>query len=59
MKLFVGTVLAAYIKFGASPAHLITASVMAAPAALSFAKLFHPETENSETTFSNIALEKS
>ncbi|RZC34586.1 solute carrier family 28 member 3 [Asbolus verrucosus] len=40
-----GTVLAAYISFGASPAHLITASVMSAPAALCYSKLVCPETE--------------
>ncbi|OXU17621.1 hypothetical protein TSAR_011581, partial [Trichomalopsis sarcophagae] len=54
-----GTVMAAYIKFGANPAHLITASVMSAPAALCFSKLFYPETEKSVTTFKNITLEKS
>ncbi|XP_014208391.1 solute carrier family 28 member 3-like [Copidosoma floridanum] len=54
-----GTVLAAYINYGADPAHLITASVMAAPAALCFSKLFYPETEKSVTTFKNIKLEKS
>ncbi|XP_017798492.1 PREDICTED: solute carrier family 28 member 3-like [Habropoda laboriosa] len=54
-----GTVLAAYIKFGANPAHLITASLMAAPAALCYAKLFYPETEKSEVTPDNINLEKS
>ncbi|XP_031786980.1 solute carrier family 28 member 3 isoform X2 [Nasonia vitripennis] len=54
-----GTVMAAYIKFGANPAHLITASVMSAPAALCYSKLFYPETEKSVTTFKNITLEKS
>ncbi|KAL7305259.1 hypothetical protein TKK_0002396 [Trichogramma kaykai] len=54
-----GTVLAAYIKFGANPAHLVTASLMSAPAALCFSKLFYPETEKSATTFKNIKLEKS
>ncbi|XP_058797169.1 solute carrier family 28 member 3-like isoform X2 [Phymastichus coffea] len=54
-----GTVLAAYIKFGANPTHLITATVMSAPAALCFSKLFYPETEKSVTTFENIVLEKS
>ncbi|XP_043279568.1 solute carrier family 28 member 3 [Venturia canescens] len=54
-----GTVLAAYIGFGAQPAHLITASVMSAPAALCFSKLFYPETEKSQTTFDNIPLQKS
>ncbi|XP_046623796.1 solute carrier family 28 member 3 [Neodiprion virginianus] len=54
-----GTVLAAYIRFGAQPAHLITASVMSAPAALCYSKLFYPETENSKTTRQNIELKKS
>jgi nucleoside permease NupC len=42
-----GTVLAAYIGFGIDPAKLISASVMAAPTALAFSKLFYPETEKS------------
>ncbi|XP_054738038.1 solute carrier family 28 member 3 isoform X2 [Anastrepha obliqua] len=54
-----GTVLAAYLSFGASAAHLITSSVMAAPAALAFSKLYMPETEESQTTSKNIELEKS
>lgn len=54
-----GTVLAAYIGFGAEPAHLITASIMSAPAALCYSKLFYPETQQSLTTCSNIQLEKS
>ncbi|XP_034108373.1 solute carrier family 28 member 3 [Drosophila albomicans] len=54
-----GTVLGAYISFGASAAFLITASVMAAPGALAFAKLFYPETEESQTKSDNIELEKS
>lgn len=54
-----GTVLAAYLSFGASPAHLITSSVMAAPATLAISKLYMPETEESKTTSDNIQLEKS
>ncbi|XP_049308837.1 solute carrier family 28 member 3 [Bactrocera dorsalis] len=54
-----GTVLAAYLSFGASAAHLITSSVMAAPAALAFSKLYMPETEESQTSSKNIQLEKS
>lgn len=53
-----GTVLAAYISFGADPAHLITSSVMAAPAVMCFGKLFYPETEQSKTTSSNIQMAK-
>ncbi|KAM5191353.1 solute carrier family 28 member 3 [Mantella aurantiaca] len=40
-----GSVLGAYISFGVSSSHLLTASVMSAPAALAVAKLFWPETE--------------
>lgn len=54
-----GTVLAAYISFGAEAQHLITASVMAAPASLFFSKLMFPETEESKTTSGNIVMEKS
>ena len=50
--------MAAYIRFGADPAHLLTASVMSAPAALCYSKLFYPETEKSETRSDNIPLEK-
>lgn len=49
----------AYIGFGAKPANLITASVMAAPASLFFAKLIYPEIEESQTSSKNIQLEKS
>ncbi|KAH8253171.1 hypothetical protein KR032_003956 [Drosophila birchii] len=54
-----GTVLAAYLSFGASAAHLITSSVMAAPATLAISKLYMPETEESQTTSKSIELEKS
>ncbi|KAG9429346.1 solute carrier family 28 member 3 isoform X1 [Apis mellifera carnica] len=54
-----GTVLAAYINFGANPAHLITATLMAAPATLCYAKLFYPETEKIIITSDNVKLEKS
>lgn len=53
-----GTVLAAYINFGAEPAHILTASIMSAPAALCVSKLFYPETEQSITTTENITVEK-
>nr|XP_050850770.1 solute carrier family 28 member 3-like isoform X4 [Vespula vulgaris] len=54
-----GSVFAAYVKFGADPAHLLIASVMSAPAALCYSKLFYPETEESQTDSENIQLEKS
>lgn len=39
-----GSVLAAYISFGASPSDLLAASIMSAPAALGISKLIYPET---------------
>lgn len=54
-----GTGLALYVGFGAEPQHLITASVMAAPASLFFSKLFFPEIEESKTSSKNIRMEKS
>ncbi len=44
-----GGVLAAYVSFGIDAGHLLTASVMSAPAALMMAKILLPETESSET----------
>ena len=44
-----GGVLAAYVGMGVSAGHLISASVMSAPAALVMAKLMFPETEESAT----------
>jgi CNT family concentrative nucleoside transporter len=40
-----GGVLAAYTRFGIDPGHLMSASVMSAPAALVMAKIMMPETE--------------
>lgn len=54
-----GSVLAAYISFGAEASHLITASVMAAPTSLALSKLTWPETEESKTSSSNMEMEKS
>lgn len=54
-----GTVLAAYMNFGAEASHLITSSVMAAPATLAFSKLMYPETEISQTTSKSFSMEKS
>ena len=51
-----GTVLAAYISLGVSSAHLLSASMMSAPAALAFAKLFYPEKETSRTKSDNISI---
>ncbi|KAH3721345.1 hypothetical protein DPMN_064267 [Dreissena polymorpha] len=44
-----GSVMAAYINMGVPPNHLLSASVMSAPAALAMAKLFWPETKKSKT----------
>ncbi|MDJ0578636.1 NupC/NupG family nucleoside CNT transporter [Crocosphaera sp.] len=44
-----GGVMAAYIAIGISPTHLISASVMSAPAALAISKIMYPETNKSET----------
>jgi CNT family concentrative nucleoside transporter len=49
MATIAGGVLAAYVSFGISAGHLLTASVMSAPAALLLAKVMLPETEASET----------
>lgn len=43
MATIAGGVMAAYISFGISPVHLLTASLMSAPAALVAAKLIVPE----------------
>lgn len=51
-----GGVLAAYIEFGVSPSHLLSASVMSAPAALAISKLLYPETETPETLDDDIDL---
>lgn len=44
-----GGVLAAYIGIGVSASHLLSASVMSAPAALAISKLMYPETEIPES----------
>ena len=49
MATIAGGVLAAYVSFGISAGHLLTASVMSAPAALLVAKVMLPETGQSET----------
>jgi CNT family concentrative nucleoside transporter len=49
MATIAGGVLAAYVSFGISAGHLLTASVISAPAALMMSKILIPETEASET----------
>ncbi|XP_054161152.1 solute carrier family 28 member 3-like [Oppia nitens] len=54
-----GSVMAAYINFGVSASHLLSASVMSAPAALAYSKLIYPETEKSKTTNKTISVGQS
>jgi CNT family concentrative nucleoside transporter len=49
MATIAGGVLVVYVSFGASSGHLVTASVLSAPAALMISKVMLPETEKSET----------
>lgn len=50
MATIAGGVMAVYVALGVSPGHLLSASVMSAPAALMIAKILLPETEASQTT---------
>lgn len=52
-----GSVLGIYTSYGADPGFLITSSVMAAPGAIAFSKLFYPEIE--ENVDADIQIEKS
>ena len=54
MATIAGSVLAAYISFNISASHLISASVMSAPAALAASKLLFPETKKTKTTIEAI-----
>ncbi len=49
-----GTVLGAYISFGVDPFHLLSASMMSAPAALAYAKILYPETKQSVTNSKDV-----
>lgn len=49
MATIAGGVLAAYVSFGASAGHLLTASVLSAPGALLISKIMIPESEVSPT----------
>src|SRR4051812_37368851 len=44
-----GSLFAAYASFGACPIHLLSHSIMAAPASLAVAKLNYPEMQRSKT----------
>ncbi|XP_022330339.2 solute carrier family 28 member 3-like isoform X2 [Crassostrea virginica] len=50
-----GSTLVVYVLFGAPANHLLSASVMSAPAALGISKLFWPETKESKRDTSNDA----
>lgn len=50
MATIAGSVMGAYVAFGADPKHLITASLMSAPAAVVIAKLMIPEKATPVTT---------
>ena len=54
MATIAGSVLAAYISFNISASHLLSASVMSAPAALAAAKLLFPETKKTKTSLETI-----
>ncbi|XP_060589512.1 sodium/nucleoside cotransporter 2-like [Ruditapes philippinarum] len=55
-----GSVLGAYISFGVPANHLLSASVMSAPAALAISKLSYPETEKTKAKKDDFAkMEKS
>lgn len=43
-----GVTMAVYISYGVDPTSLLAASVMSAPAALAYAKILYPETENTK-----------
>uniref|UniRef100_A0A8D3DQ68 Sodium/nucleoside cotransporter n=2 Tax=Scophthalmus maximus TaxID=52904 RepID=A0A8D3DQ68_SCOMX len=45
-----GSILGAFISIGIDPTHLLTASLMSAPASLAIAKTFWPETETPTAT---------
>ncbi|GAB1607593.1 solute carrier family 28 member 3-like [Argonauta hians] len=45
-----GSLLGLYSSYGAKPQHLISASVMSAPAALALSKLLYPELEDTKST---------
>ncbi|MCL4195470.1 MAG: NupC/NupG family nucleoside CNT transporter, partial [Thermoguttaceae bacterium] len=49
MATVAGGVMAAYVRMGADAGHLLTASLLAAPASLVIAKIIVPETEVSPT----------
>jgi CNT family concentrative nucleoside transporter len=59
MSTIAGSVMAAYVSFGASAGHLLAASVMSAPAAVVISKIMIPETEEAVTAHPGAELFKS
>ncbi|XP_040897932.1 solute carrier family 28 member 3-like [Toxotes jaculatrix] len=53
-----GTILGAFISFGVEATHLLTASLMSAPASLAIAKTFWPETETPNVTTCDLKMDK-
>lgn len=49
MSTIAGSVMAAYISFGAEAGHLLTASLMSAPAAILISKIMIPDEDSAET----------
>lgn len=49
-----GSILAAYIGFGVRADHLVTASLMSAPASLAIAKTLYPETKKTKADWNAI-----
>ena len=59
MATIAGSVMAAYINFGAEAGHLLTASIMSAPAAILLSKIIIPDSDTSETDpLGSIKMEK-
>ena len=59
MSTIAGSVMAAYVSFGAKAGHLLTASVMSAPAAILISKIMIPDIEKGEEdTIDNIKVDK-
>lgn len=59
MATIAGSVMAAYVSFGAKAGHLLTASLMSAPAAIIISKIMMPDTETGEADpLETITIEK-
>lgn len=59
MSTIAGSVMAAYVNFGAQAGHLLTASLMSAPAAILISKIMIPDTDITEVnTLDTLTFEK-